>query len=178
MTGEGKIHDAAPFLIGSLQDAANFARYISRYGDSINSGYDIYDHIVNSYNYSRIHSEDERINGKLLHAYVDLELTYLFMMKDVDLAAGTNNQLHNRGKIASVSALEDFELFSGKVNILYAYRLCRSEFVHFGTNTWEYCFCYTNAKSMRIISRTEAESLTLSRTLKNGPKFQCISENV
>lgn len=120
MTGEGKIYDAAPFRINSLQEAADFAGYISRYGDSINSGYNVYDDIVNYYNYSRIHSEDEHINAKLLRACVDLELTSLFMMKDLDLAAGTHNQLHNRGKIASASVLEDFELFSGKANILYA----------------------------------------------------------
>ena len=124
MTGEGKIYDAAPFQINSLQEAADFARDISRYGDSINSGYNVYDDIVNYYNYSRIHSKrDERTNGRLLHACVDLELTFLFMMKDLDLAAGTHNQLHDRGKIASASAsvLEDFELFSGKATILYAF---------------------------------------------------------
>ena len=120
MTGEGKIYDAAPFRINSLQEAADFAGYISRYGDSINSGYNVYDDIVNYYNYSRIHSKDEHINNKLLRACVDLELTSLFMMKDLDLAAGTHNQLHNRGKIASASVLEDFELFFGKANTLYA----------------------------------------------------------
>ena len=121
MTGEGKIYDAAPFPINSLQEAADFAGYISRYGDSINSGYNVCDDIVNYYNYSRIHSKDEHINNKLLRACVDLELTSLFMRKDLDLAAGTHNQLHNRGKIASASVLEDFELFSGKATILYAF---------------------------------------------------------
>ena len=72
------------------------------------------------YKYSRIHCEDDRINGKLLNAYVDLELIYLFMMKDVHLASGTHYQLHTKGKIASGSVLEDFELFSGKVDILNA----------------------------------------------------------
>ena len=46
MTGEGKIYDAAPFPINSLQEAADFAGYISRYGDSINSGYNVCDDIV------------------------------------------------------------------------------------------------------------------------------------
>ena len=122
MTGEGKIYDAAPFRINSLQEAADFAGYISRYGDSINSGYNVYDDIVNYYNYSCIHSKrDERTNGRLLHACVDLELTFLFMMKDLNLAAGTHNQLHRRGKIASASVLEDFELFSEEATILYAF---------------------------------------------------------
>ena len=70
--------------------------------------------------YSRVHSKSDRINGKLLNAYVDLELTYLFMMKDTLLAGGTHNRLHDTGKIEMGSVLEDFELFSGKMNILYS----------------------------------------------------------
>ena len=120
MTEEGSIRDAELFRINSLQEAANFATYLSRYGDSIISGYNICDHIENTYNYSRMHSENDRSNGKLLHAYLDLELTNLFIMKDMSLSGGTNNQLNNRGKIASTSVLEDFELFSGKIDILYA----------------------------------------------------------
>ena len=120
MTEEGSIRDAELFRINSLQEAANFATYLSRYGDSIISGYNICDHIENTYNYSRMHSENDRSNGKLLHAYLDLEFTNLFIMKDMSLSGGTNNQLNNRGKIASTSVLEDFELFSGKIDILYA----------------------------------------------------------
>ena len=120
MTKEGTFQETKPFRITSLQEADNFATYISRYGDTIFSGYNICDHIRNIYMYSRIHCEDDRINGKLLNAYVDLELTYLFMMKDVNLACGTHNRLHNTGKIGSDSVLQDFELFSGKVDILNA----------------------------------------------------------
>ena len=85
MTKEGAFQDTEPFQITSLQEASNFATYISRYGDSIFSGYNICDHIRNIYMYSRTHCEDNRINGKLLNAYIDLELTYLFMMNDVPL---------------------------------------------------------------------------------------------
>ena len=120
MTGEGVFEETERFRITSLQDAVNFSAFISRYGDSTISGYNVCDHIRNIYKYSRIHCEDDRINGKLLNAYVDLELTCLFMSKDVHLAGSTHNQLHTKGKIASGSVLEDFELFSGKVDILNA----------------------------------------------------------
>lgn len=119
MIGEGVFQEPEPFRITSLQDAEDFATYLSRYGTSIISGYDVSGHIRNTYKYSRVHCEDDRVNGKLLNAYIDLELTYLFMMKDVTLAGGIHNQLHSRGMIASGAVLEDFELFSGKADILY-----------------------------------------------------------
>ena len=137
MTGKHKIDETVPFRITSLSDAEDFGSYISRYGETTISGYNVCEHIRNTYKYSRIHCDDNRTNGKLLHAYIDLELTYLFMMKDVHQAGGTSNQLHTKGKIASGSVLQDFELFCGKMDILNVYRLCRSEFGHFGINTWE-----------------------------------------
>ena len=121
MTGEGMHKDTGTFKIASLQEAEAFAAYISRYGEATSfSGYDIRGPILNIYKYSRVHSKDDRINGKLLNAYIDLELTYLFMMKDSLLAGGTHNRLHDKGKTALRSVLDDFELFSGKVDILYA----------------------------------------------------------
>ena len=120
MTEKGAFQETEPFRITSLQEALDFAVYISRYGDSILPGYNICDSLRNIYAYSRIHSEDDRINGKLFNAYIDLELTYLFTVKDVDLASGTYNQLHSKGKIAGDSVLQDFDLFSGKVDILNA----------------------------------------------------------
>ena len=119
MTGEAMHKDTETFQVSSLQEAERFAEYISRYGDSTSLGYDIRDHIRNIYNYSRFHSTSDRINGKLLNAYIDLELTYLFMMKDSLLAGGTHNRLHDTGKTALGSVLDDFDLFSGKMDILY-----------------------------------------------------------
>ena len=112
--------DTETFQVSSLQEAEDFAAYISRYGESTSLGYDIRDHIRNIYNYSRVHSSSDRINGKLLNAYIDLELTYLFMMKDSQLAGGTHNRLHDTGKTALGSVLDDFDLFSGKMDILYS----------------------------------------------------------
>ncbi len=120
MIGEGVFQEPEPFRITSLQDAEDFATCISRYGGATITGYNLCDDIRNVYKYSRIHCDDDRINGKLLNACVDLELTYLFMMKDVNLAGGIYNQLHSRGRIASGAVLQDFELFSGKTDILYA----------------------------------------------------------
>ena len=120
MTGEGIHKDTETFRVSSLQEAEDFAAYISRYGEATSQGYDIRDHIRNIYNYSRVHSTCARVNGKLLNAYIDLELTYLFMMKDSLLAGGTQNRLHDAGKIALKSVLDDFGLFSGKIDILYS----------------------------------------------------------
>ena len=114
------------FKIASLPEAEAFAAHLRRYakatrGEATSTPeHDICDPILTLYNYSRVYSKDDRINGKLLHAYVDLELTCLFMLKDVLLAAGAHNQLHDDGKTALASVLDNFELFSGKMDILYA----------------------------------------------------------
>ena len=122
MTAESMHEDIETFQVSSLQEAEDFATYISRYGGLTTSGigYDIGDHIRNMYNYSRVHSTSDRINGKLLNAYIDLELTYLFMMKDSLKAGGIQNRLHDIGKTELGSVLDDFDLFSGKMDILYS----------------------------------------------------------
>lgn len=114
--------DAETFRISSIQEAENFATYVSRYGELTSNGigYDIRDHIRNIYNYSRVHSTSDRTNGKLLNAYIDLELTYLFMLKDSLKAGGIQNLLHDTGKAELGSVLDDFELFFGKMDILYS----------------------------------------------------------
>ncbi len=106
----------------------------------------------NIYMYPQTHCEDNRINGKLLNAYIDLELTYLFMMRDVHLAGGTHNQLHSAGKTESGSVRQDFELFSGKMKILNALSACLLEFVHFGINTLGSYFCYMNDQNLINLS--------------------------
>ena len=120
MIGEEMHNGPETFRITSLQEVEKFAEHLTRYGESTSQTYDVRDHLRKIYKYSRVHSEDDRINGKLLNAYVDLELTYLFMMKDSIFAAGTHNRLHDTGKIELGSVLDDFELFAGKMNILYS----------------------------------------------------------
>ena len=118
MTGEAALQATESFRITSLEDAETLGTYLSRYANSVLSGYNVCDDICNIYKYSRIHCQDDRINGKLLNACIDLELTYLFMTKNANIASGTHNQLHTKGKLASGSVLKDFELFSGKLDIL------------------------------------------------------------
>ena len=120
MTGEEMQDDPETFHITSLQEAERFAEHLTRYGQSTSSTYDVRDHLQRIYKYSSVHSEDDRINGKLLNAYVDLELTYLFMMKDFLSAGGTHNRLFDTGKIELDSVLDDFDLFAGKMDILYS----------------------------------------------------------
>ena len=103
-----------------LQEAEDFAAYLDRYGGAAFAGYGVYDHIRHMYIYSRGHCEDERTNGRLFNAFVDLELNYMFIMKGVDIAAGIHNRLHSSGKVGSGSVLQDFDLFSGKVDVLFS----------------------------------------------------------
>ena len=120
MTGRGMHKESQTFRISSLQEVEDFAVYISRYGETFFPRYDIVDSFRNIYHYSRVHTECDRTNGKLLNAYIDLELTFLFMMKDFLLAGGTHNRLHDAGKTELKSVLNDFQLFAGKMDILYS----------------------------------------------------------
>ena len=120
MTGEELQDVPETFHITSLQEAEKFAEHLSRYGELTAPVYDTREHLRNIYKYSHIHSEDDRTRGKLLGAYVDLELTYLFMMKDSLSAGGTHNRLSDTGKIGLDSVFDDFELFAGKMDILYS----------------------------------------------------------
>ena len=76
------------------------------------------------------YSRDHRPDGKLLAAVVDLELTYLFMMRDSGGAAGAWNKDFAPGHPQPTSVLHRFDSFTGKVDILYyltAFTLrCRS----------------------------------------------------
>ena len=85
MTGSKANKSAETFRITSLQDAEKFAQHLNRYGKATFSAYDVRDHVLNVYKYASAQSENSRIKGKLLNAYIDLELTYLFMMKDSNL---------------------------------------------------------------------------------------------
>ncbi|MYA88096.1 MAG: hypothetical protein F4X97_06535 [Boseongicola sp. SB0662_bin_57] len=90
--------DIEPFQIGSRQQAENFADFVSRYGSATFQPYNISDEIRNIFEYARFHSNDNRVNGKLLNAYIDLEQTYLFMLKDSIYVQGISNRLQKDGK--------------------------------------------------------------------------------
>lgn len=120
MTEGSTREDTETFRISNLQEAEQFAEYVSRYADPTSGGYDIREHVRSIYHYSLVHSTSGRINGKLMNAYIDLELTYLFMIKDLGSAAGTQNGLYDKGKTTLESVLDDFDLFSGKMDVLYS----------------------------------------------------------
>ena len=109
MTEDDKLDNTEPFKITSIDEAIAFSTYISNYGGNIFPQYDIKNSIQNVYNYSRNHCEDPQVNGKLLSAFVDLEIIYLYMMKDVSVAGGVHNDLNAMGKIGTGSVLRDFE---------------------------------------------------------------------
>lgn len=66
MTGGSVYEETKPFRITSLQDADDFARCISRYGEATVPEYYVCDHIRKAYEYSRTHCDDDRINGNPL----------------------------------------------------------------------------------------------------------------
>ena len=197
--------DTETFQVSSLQEAEDFATYVSRYGDSTSLGYDIRDHIRNIYNYSRFHSTSDRINGKLLNAYIDLELTYFeFMMKD-SLPTGAvahhdgvrilvqgigevcEKQVHDWREVHIIDCTIQERLRWGQCSttsicspgkwIFYIpCQLFRSDFARFGISTWERCFCSMKIKNMRNTSRLEGERHSLFDTPRNGRIFLFICE--
>ena len=120
--------DDMTFRINSLQDAETFETFLNKYcsrtcgsRDTIPAGY-----FATLFHYTR----DHRLCGKLLAAAVDLELTYIFMMRDSLGAAGVWNQAFSPGHPNPTSVLDRFDSFAGKIDILYnlaafAFR-CRS----------------------------------------------------
>ncbi|MGB3298010.1 MAG: hypothetical protein WBA76_07055, partial [Phormidesmis sp.] len=74
--------------------------------------------------------EHLNLGSKIFTSVMDLELTYLFMMKDVMKAGGVWNQRFSKGKLEGGSILDDYGKFRGKVDILegftsFTYR-CRA----------------------------------------------------
>lgn len=108
------------FRIDSAKEAADFAVSIGRYAESPSASCGIRTTVGSIYEYAATQSFDDRTYSKLLNAYVDLELTYIFMKKDVSSAGGTHNRLNDAGRIDGRSVLRDFALFSGKMDILYS----------------------------------------------------------
>ena len=67
------------------------------------------------YEFARTHRQD----GRLLWAVIDLELTYLSMMRDVHGAAGVWNVRFNPASPKPASVLDDPYAFAGKLDILH-----------------------------------------------------------
>ena len=168
---EEEMHNAPEtFRITSHQEAEKFAEYLTRYEESTSQSYDVREHLRNIYKYSRMHSEDDRARGKLLNAYVDLELTYLFMMKDSLSAGGTQNRLHDTGKTALGSVLNDFDLFSGKMDILYSLSAFSFRLRAFWDKYMGVLFLlYENQKYEKYIKAKKSRKSFLIRHAKEWP---------
>lgn len=111
--------DERVFMIRSLDDACSFENCLGRCYEAIKQA-KLDGGFPRSYMrsvYAACEQHDE--GGRLLSAVIDLELTYLFMMKDVMSSGGVwNTAFADRGN-GGVSVLEDSDSFLGKVEILY-----------------------------------------------------------
>ena len=178
MTGEEIRDSPETFHITSLQEAEKFAELLTRYGELISQTYDVRDHLRKIYKYSCVHSEDDRINGKLLNAYVDLELTYLFMMKDSIFAGGTHNRLHDTGKIELGSVLNDFDLFAGKMNILYSLSAFSFRIRAFWDKYMGVLFLLYESQKYEEYIKSKSRKNSLLSMLRSGQKFRFIYVSV
>ena len=107
------------FRIQSLEEAQKFASFLNQYytrkcgSGSTRSDFEPY--ISTLYSYCQGHCSNE----KLFNAVIDLEFTYLFMMRDCGSSAGVWNQRFSPDKPQVETVLKDFNKFSGKMDILY-----------------------------------------------------------
>lgn len=79
------------------------------------------------------------------------------MTKDCLFAGGTQNRPQDSGKVVLNSVSNDFQLFSGKMDILYS--LLAFEFVPFGTSIWEFCSCSIRTINMKSRLKHEVEKI-------------------
>lgn len=115
------------FSINSKAEAQLFSTMLSQYWKSSGAGSRDDDTFL-----SDLYDICEHLNPgrKIFTSVMDLELTYLFMMKDVMQAGGVWNQKFSKGKLEGGSILDDYGKFRGKVDILegftsFTYR-CRA----------------------------------------------------
>ena len=111
--------DDVTFRLNSLQDARTFEAFLSRYyvqkcGTGSEPAHA--DFLSVLFSHFRVQRQDNR----LFMAVVDLEITYLFMMRDTRSAAGVWNLAFSPGHPQPKSVLHGFDSFAGKVDILYS----------------------------------------------------------
>ena len=85
--------DVRTFQIRTPDAAENFENFLNQYYRN-SSGGGLFGRVPKNYIktlYLYCHEHHE--NGRLFHAVIDLELTYLFMMKDCVLSGGIWNKL-------------------------------------------------------------------------------------
>ena len=105
------------FQIKSKQDAKKLDLRLDTYWKKSNVG----SGLGKDYFFS-VYKNLDGVNegGRIFSALIDLEMTYLFMAKDVTKSAGGWNQNFTPGKLEGGSVLDDYNKFHGKVEILDA----------------------------------------------------------
>ena len=111
--------DVRTFQIRTPDEAENFENFLNQYYRSPSVG-EVNGIVPENYIKTLyLYCHEHRKNGRLFYAVIDLELTYLFMMKDCFAAGGVLNQLLTKDKFPVESILENFQNFSGKMEVLY-----------------------------------------------------------
>ena len=119
LPSDGIPADVRTFQIRTPDEAEKFENFLNQYYRS--SSREVMIGIVPE-NYIKtlyLYCHEHHKNRRMFYAVIDLELTYLFMMKDCLSSIGVWNQLFAKDKFPVESILGDFQLFSGKMEILY-----------------------------------------------------------
>ena len=154
------------FRIHSLNEAEDFEKFLNQYYKTSCDGK--INEVIPE-NYIKIlysYCQEHYANGRLFNAIVDLEITYLFMMKDCFSSGAIWNQLFSKDESAGGSVLEDFDKFAGKMDILYAFTAfafrCRSYWdkymgililLYDGKKYDDYCKARSRKKSFMNIAK-------------------------
>ena len=106
------------FRFNSAQDAEIFEGLLNQYQDTNFPG----NGIIRPPYLRKLFTYDERnSNLRLFNAVIDLELTWMFIVKDSLLPAGRWNQLHSMGKTNGQTILCDYPTFAVKIDILFGF---------------------------------------------------------
>ncbi|MCY3885819.1 MAG: hypothetical protein OXG24_13010 [Gammaproteobacteria bacterium] len=116
------MNDTEPFSISSVEEAQQFEKLIHLYKSQViglaitdGSGTDIL--LSSLYQLCQTHCY---FDNRLFYAFIDLQITFLFMYKDSMQAGGTWNSRFTPDHPQADSVLQDIQVFSGKLDILYS----------------------------------------------------------
>ena len=117
MTKSQSVH-LQTFRITSQHEAETFENFLNQYcSDRLKMN-----DVINPPYLGKLYSVGEKTkNGRLFSAAIDLELTYIFIARDTNLAGMTRNQINATGKAEEPSVFSDSALFASKIDMLCAY---------------------------------------------------------
>ena len=117
MTNSQSLH-LKTFRITSQHEAESFGNFLNQY---CSNRLKMKDPIKPPY-IGKLYSVGEKTkNGRLFSAAIDLELTYVFIVRDTNLAGMTRNQINATWKGEEPSVFNDSALFASKMDMLGAY---------------------------------------------------------